>query len=201
MTHLEEQAAQTLAAVQKIKEVTEAEVATTLEHVRNAAAESGVSQHAHHFDDEARAYAKASTKWLGATIGLAALTILLAIGNFIWVEKMSATTTTAQAIQLSLSKFVLFALAYYGTVWSGKNYRVQRHNYVVNRHQRNALSSFETFVAASGDDETKNAVLVQATQSIFTPQASGFIGRDTESATTSPKILEMLVKQIPKGTG
>jgi len=51
----------------------------------------------------------------------------------------------------------------------------------VNQHRQNALSTFETFVKAAADDQTKGAVLLQATQAIFTPQVTGFIAQESDS--------------------
>jgi hypothetical protein len=43
---------------------------------------------------------------------------------------------------------------------------------VVDQHRQNALSTFETFMKAASDEQMKNAVLLQATQAILTPQAT-----------------------------
>lgn len=52
-----------------------------------------------------------------------------------------------------------------------------------------ALKTFEAFAQASADQETKNAVLVQATGAIFTSQPSGFLGKGTESALAPASIV------------
>jgi hypothetical protein len=72
-----------------------------------------------------------------------------------------------------------------------RNYAASRHNLVVNRHRQNALSSFETFVKGAGDQQTKDAVLLQATQSIFVPQDSGFI-RGESTPQPGSQIIEIL---------
>jgi hypothetical protein len=80
---------------------------------------------------------------------------------------------------------------YYGLVWAGRNFSTHRHNQTVNNHRQNALKTFEAFVKAASDDATKNAVLLQATQSIFSPQASGYLGiHGGESS--APQILEII---------
>jgi hypothetical protein len=70
-------------------------------------------------------------------------------------------------------------------------YRSQWHNHVVNKHRQNALSTFETFVKAASDEQTKNAVLIQATQCIFSQQPTGFVAHDSDGA-PSPQILEIV---------
>jgi hypothetical protein len=59
-------------------------------------------------------------------------------------------------------------------IWSAKNFTASVHNFVVNRHRRNALASFQTFVEGASKPEIKDAVLIQATHAIFMPQDSGY---------------------------
>jgi hypothetical protein len=54
------------------------------------------------------------------------------------------------------------------------------HNSIVNRHRETALTTFATFVGSTDDPATKNAVLIQSTQAIFSPQPSGYLRMDTE---------------------
>jgi len=54
------------------------------------------------------------------------------------------------------------------------------HNMIVNRHRQTALTTFQTFVDSTVDAGTRNSVLVQSTQAIFSPQPSGFLKTETE---------------------
>lgn len=195
---LETNARRTVSEIQKIQQDLEekgqaivAETESTLEQVRKAAAEVGVAQHAIHFKNEASSHLKLSKSWLIVTLILAFLTLGYGAFNVWYYSTHILTLSSSQAIQLGISKLVIFAVLYFGVVWSGKIYKAQQHNYVVNRHRQNALSTFETFVKAAGEDQTKNAVLIQATQSIFSPQISGFTTQESEP-TTSPRILEII---------
>jgi hypothetical protein len=195
---LETNARRTVSEIQKIQQDLEekgqaivADTESTLEQVRKAAAEVGVAQHAIHFQNEASSHLKLSKLWLAATLILALLTLGYGAFNVWYYSTHILTLSSSQAIQLGISKLVIFAVLYFGVVWSGKIYKAQQHNYVVNRHRQNALSTFETFVKAASEDQTKNAVLIQATQSIFSPQISGFTTQESEPA-TSPRILEII---------
>jgi hypothetical protein len=75
-------------------------------------------------------------------------------------------------------------------IWTGRIYRAYKHNAVVNRHRANALATFEAFAKAASDMETKNAVLLQATQCIFAPQQTGYVSGEPE--TTMPPVLEIV---------
>jgi len=77
------------------------------------------------------------------------------------------------------------------TFWAGKTYRAHRHNAVVNRHRQNALTTFQTFAQAASEEQTKNAVLLQATQCIFSPQQTGYIQSDNDTPGI-PQVLEIV---------
>lgn len=165
------------------------EIQDTYEEVRNAAAGIGVAQHAIHFKEQADEHKTKTTKWLIATCISAAFT--LAWGFYLAIfYSTKITEINGQSIQFGIAKLVIFTILYTATLWIGKIYKSQWHNYIVNKHRQNALSSFETFVKATSDEQTKNAVLIQATNSIFSPQNSGFISGTEQS--NSPQILEII---------
>lgn len=49
------------------------------------------------------------------------------------------------------------------------------HLYTLNKHRENSLKSFQAFVQATTDPKTKDAVLLQATRSIFESGDTGYI--------------------------
>lgn len=167
-----------------------------LAEVQRAAAEVGVAQHAIHFKQESAGHAKARSTWLVAT-GLLAVAILCFGGlNVYYYMTHSLDIPTAQLIQLSIAKIVVFGALYFALIWAGRMYRAESHNWVINQHRQNALSTFETFVKAASDDQTKSAVLLQATQSIFSHQPSGFSQHEQDAA-QSPQILEIIRNMMP----
>lgn len=170
----------------------EGEAEKILGSMRRAAAQVGISQHNIHFSEEADRQEAASTKWLGATIGFALLALVLAIYSIWYYSTRDASPALGLALQLAVAKILAFSVLSFGFVWSAKIYRAHRHNFVVNRHRQNALSTFEAFVnAAQGDEETKNAVLLRATEAIFSPSASGYADQGKEGQFT-PQIIEVL---------
>ena len=63
---------------------------------------------------------------------------------------------------------------------------------MVNKHRQNALTTFETFSNASGSDtQTKNAVLIEATHTIFSNQQTGYMTADKDQESSS-KIIEII---------
>jgi DNA phosphorothioation-dependent restriction protein DptG len=79
--------------------------------------------------------------------------------------------------------------------WSARNYRTNKHNEILNRHRNNALKTFETFVLACRDDATRDAVLLEATKSIFDAQTSGYLTGEPEKV-PSGTVIEILKKVI-----
>lgn len=204
-------ASRLLAEISTIKDTATKEIAETIARVREVAKETGIVEHARLFKDEADKHDRMSIMWLVATVLLGAAT-----GVFGWInysrtlEALQAlvsapplpqgTTSpagiTAFAIQLAVAKLIGFSILFSAVLWTGRVYRAHRHNCVVNRHRQNALGTFEVFVkAASADDQTKNAVLLQATQCIFSPQSTGYLAAEKELE-GSAQMVE-IIRNIP----
>jgi hypothetical protein len=172
------------------------EVQRLLEVSRDAAAEIGISQHAQHFAQESTNHQRSSWAWLAATVTFALVTGVLAYLNYRYAQLAAMQSPAAEisasvGAQLIVAKIVGFSLLLSATVWCGRIYRAHRHNYVVNRHRQNALSSFEAFVHATSDEQTRNAVLLRATESIFAQQHSGFVSGEVEGGST-PQLIELV---------
>jgi hypothetical protein len=187
--------------IRKNGEQASAEAESTLEKIKQAAAEVGVAQHATHFKIESDYHSKTAINWLIATAIIGILTIVWGVFSFKFhAIPVSNPPQTIELVESFASKIIVLSVLYYTLVWSAKNYNAHRHNFVVNKHRQNALSTFETFVKAANDSDTKNAVLIQATQSIFGAQQSGYIQKDSEQESPN-KIIEIMrsVSSMSKG--
>lgn len=204
---LESQARETLTELIKTKNdiIKEQEKAkkdseSILESMRKAAAEAGVSQNAIYFSTEAKENKDAADTWLKITKYLAISTIVYAllatIAFFIW----GANLGFEQSVQLAVAKVLIFSVFYYATIWCGKNYRSYMHNYVVNKHRQNGLSTFQAFAKATDDNTIKDAVLLRSTESIFGSSNSGFITNDSDQSGGS-QILEIIRSGIDSKSG
>jgi hypothetical protein len=166
--------------IEALKRTAEGAASATL----SIAADVGIARHAAHFDEEARRHGRNAKWWLAtmATVGVAAVISMVLLGRHASEEARAATAMTPYLIQLGVSKLAVLSLFYYVTVWASRNYRTHLHNQTVNRHRHNALRTFDAFLAAAHDRSTKDAVLVQVTQSIFAPQATGHIAPEADGA-------------------
>ncbi len=120
------------------------------------------------------------------------------VGNAIPAPAVTPPATDFLWIKPFAEKIAFAFVLLFGLLWSSRNYSASRHNEVVNRHRMNALRSFETFAKAATDDQTKNAVLIQATQAIFAPQATGYVKTDGDNSSSSP-IIELIRTASPSG--
>jgi hypothetical protein len=172
---------------------------STLQVVRDTAAQAGVTHHAQTFRAIASGHEKASRWWLLSAGGFILLTVGLAY-LFLFYAPAFGGLNDAATIQRIVSKVVALSILYYAALWSAKNYRTHRHLAVLNAHRQSALHTFDAFIkAASGDDQTKNAVLLEATRCIFTPANTGYLGASEEDSQGS-RIVE-IVKTVGSGTG
>lgn len=147
----------------------------TLQDAQAAAAEMGVSQHSIHFKNEADRHQKRKVVWQWITVGIGVVILIAGVWNLCLAWSENDVTSVSQVVQIGLAKLFLFGVLSFGLVWASRVFRAESHNVVINRHRQNSLSSFKAFVSATGDESTKNAVLVQATRSIFSHQPSGFV--------------------------
>jgi hypothetical protein len=97
---------------------------------------------------------------------------------------------TFQIVQYSVTKILIISSGFYGLSICMKNYRAHKHNEVLNRHRHNALTTFETFTKSTDDPQTKNAVLLEATRSIFSNQNTGYNNVDVSDSEITNKIIE-----------
>jgi hypothetical protein len=166
-----------------------------------------VADEAVHFQTEADRHKRAAYGWLAAGGLIAVVTLSLAWTNYSFSQRLigsasdprSATLTPALSIQSSFAKFLLFSLLIGGIIWCGRVYRAHRHNYVINKHRQNALGTFNTFVSSAQDQQTKGAVLLQATQCIFAPQPTGYFAQESD-ASGYPQIVEIVRSAIENKT-
>ena len=162
---------------------------------QDAAAEIGVAQYAVRFEKIAKEHVAAAKRWLIAATLLGLATIAVAVGFLSWLPADGVLSSPA-TIQRIVTKIIVISLVYFSAIWASRNYRAHRHLNVVNGHRQNALTTFQTFVKAAGDEDkqTKNAVLLEATRCIFSPVATGYLGGDQETPNSS--IVEVLTKTV-----
>jgi hypothetical protein len=170
------------------------EINDILSKTKQVAGKTGVTEYATYFKEEASEHSQKSNEWLRAVVVMSLVVVGWGIILMFWIKR---GLTTGEAVQYAIAKFIVLSALFYILVWVTKNYNAHRHNYIVNKHRSNSLNSFETFVKSTEDPTTKDAVLLQATQSIFSPQPSGYDNGGNEGD-PSNKFIETLRYFEPK---
>lgn len=189
--YVEKMEAQGAQAKEALKQ-TENEVGQILEKVKTAAAEVGVAQHSTHFHEEAEKHRLASRFWMGSVVTLSVVGALYSLWYFQHnLQSLNASPYWWTHVGYFGSRLLVLSVIFFGIAWSASNFKSHKHNEVINRHRQNALRTFETFVKATEEKETKDAVLLAATKSIFEGQSSGYLSSEHDQVPSST-IIEIL---------
>lgn len=185
-----------LEAASKEREQGKAEIEATLAAVKKAAAEVGVTQHTTNFKDASDAFAEGRTLWAKIIIGLLITIFIYSFAAFWYCPIEMKEPYFYIFLQAALPRFTGLIALFYALLVATNNYRAQAHNYIVNKNKQNALSTFETFVKASDNEEIKNAVLLQTTKAIFSNTQSGYL-KNENMGDEGSQIIE-IVKDVSK---
>lgn len=151
----------------KTEEIDKIVVAT-----REAAASAGAAVFTEEFNSEAQALKNSSWWWLGATLLFA-----IAVGFVVvytWYFPIDATSPV-HLWQMLSSKLILISVLLTASLWCGRIYKAQLHQATINRQKALGLKTFQAFTRAASDTQTKDAVLREATHSIFAQMPTGYI--------------------------
>jgi hypothetical protein len=171
------------------------ELNSIIENAKSFATKAGVSKHSSVFKTESDFHETESKKWLGYTTKILVLIVLVAIGlAFLGLY----FTENTQLIQFTITKVVILSALFYGLALTNRNYKAHKHNEIMNKHRQNALTTFETFSNAASDEQTKNAILLETTHSIFSNQQTGYLKKDGDGESNN-KIIEIIKSATTKG--
>lgn len=177
-------------AGEEIKNI-QKEAENILSAVRDAAGKVGVSTKAQVFAEQAIEHRASAVWWMWATIA-AAVSAVAWGATVLWWIPIDPNAPIPEIVQQAIAKLIVFSGLSYGLLWCARNYSANRHNYVLNKHRQNSLTTFETFAAAAEQDtDIKNAILLQATTSIFAAQTTGYLTTEPEIDQPS-KVVEIV---------
>ncbi|WP_150302903.1 hypothetical protein [Pseudomonas saliphila] len=168
-----------------------------LDEIRRVAAEEGVTKQAAHFNAEYEHHTGEADRWQGYAVKLAiGLGVFAVISLFLHKIPFLNPETTYDAIQLSISKFLIFSVMAYMLFLSAKNFLNHKHNAIVNKHRQNALMTHGALVEASGDEGVRDAVLLQAASCIFSPQSTGYAVSGENDFSNQKSMVEILSRPV-----
>lgn len=165
--------------------------------LENQIGKKSISSYEKIFAEQAGEHQKGARIWFWGTIILT-----LGFGGIFWwlLKDLEPSGGQLPAILQNLfTKGFFLSLIYLLLNRSIKNYTAEKHLETINRHRQNALATFEAFVEAAGENrETRDAVLLAATDSIFDANQSGYLSvRTSRSDNTGP--VQQVVRAIIPG--
>ena len=165
--------------------------------VQNQLAEKPISQYKTIFADQAKEHYKGARNWLKMAGGTTVLFFAAFVGLTIWLgSEDSGLTGTLRNL---FTKGFLLSPIYVWLNRSIKNYTAQKHLEVINIHRQNALETFDTFVAAAGDNrETRDAVLLAATDAIFDANQTGYLSTKGSGPDSRSPVQQVIREIIPE---
>ena len=164
--------------------------------MQNQLAEKPISQYKAIFADQAKEYHKEAQNWLWIAIG----TTAVFFGAFYLLPTLleSGGPGWTGILQNLFAKGFLLSPIYLWLNRSIKNYAAQKHLEVINTHRQNALETFDTFVAAAGDNrETRDAVLLSATEAIFDANQTGYLSAKGSGPDSRSPVQQVIREIIP----
>lgn len=188
-----------LQEIEKNANSTTEKLSSILISAQSELSKSGVEVHSEIFKEQANKHESNSKTWRNYSVRLLIFTIIIALAFFFIIA--FAVTNTKKIVETSVLAALIISISTYTLTLTVKNYFAEKHNESINRHRANCLSTFNTFVD-SADNERKSAVLLQATQTIFSHQSSGFLSKENDVQNPNP-IVEIVrnvtSKQNPIG--
>ena len=164
--------------------------------MQNQLTEKPISQYKAIFADQAKEYHKEAQNWLWIAIG----TTAVFFGAFYLLPTLieSGGPGWTGILQNLFAKGFLLSPIYLWLNRSIKNYAAQKHLEVINTHRQNALETFDTFVAAAGENrETRDAVLLSATDAIFDANQTGYLSPKGSGADSKSPVQQVIREIIP----
>ena len=163
--------------------------------VQNQLARKPISQYKAIFADQAKEHHKGAWDWLKMAGGATAVFFVAFAILSIWLKSEGSGLT--ETLQNLFTKGFLLSPIYVWLNRSIKNYAAQKHLEVINTHRQNALETFDTFVAAAGDNrETRDAVLLSATEAIFDANQTGYLSAKGSGADSKSPIQQVIREVI-----
>lgn len=157
------------------------EVQALVNGIKDDLKDSVLAKEAKHFLVEAEAQVKWSRAWFWITAGLSVALVVYAYCSLnAEIAALPVDAPVRRIVAVSLPRLIILSVSWFFVLLCARNYTACRHNHVVNRHRQNALAAFRTFAASPSDPQTKDAILIQATQCIFSPQSTGYLKGESE---------------------
>lgn len=184
-----------------------------LHAIQETAAVGGTSKFAGIFSVEAENHKTAANWWLVVTTIAAVAIIFFLFHTFNGLTNAIQNLSVAEMIangsgqnvgnsnanglsgsiifQLFFAKVLILSFLSVVFYQIAKNYNANMHLFIINKHRENSLKTFQAFVESTNDPKTKDIILVQSTQTIFSAGDTGYVSsKDSSPSFDAVKIIE-----------
>lgn len=169
------------------------EIEEITKSAREASASAGVAVFTQDFAKEAESQSKIAIAWLVATFIFA----VIAFGISVWAYFVDYSGMSREVLLAKwVSKAFCLSILISATMWCGKMYKSARHLSIVNKHRAHSLRTFQAFVAASSNMQTRDAVLMETTKAIFARGTTGLVNESLASESDTSNIIQIAGKAI-----
>ena len=168
---------------------------------RESAGESGSKDFTGGFRKRAEDAEEAVKRWLWTAGGAYGLAVATLLGFFIFhlFNPVELASKPGEAVLYLGWRFGLVGAFVWAAIWSGKNYRANRHNHEVNTHRQICLENMRAFHASAADPTVKDMVVLELTRAAGQGAPTGFINRpQTDGANASPPVVSFSGPSTPK---
>ncbi len=188
-----------LGSAHKSAEEKRKEIDDIVSAARTASASAGAAVFTDDFHKESSAQEKAAGNWLIAAGVIGAMSVLAASAMWFFAYTSSATLSTVQLVQIVAAKLVILSILIGAATWCGGIYKALRHLTSVNRHRALSLRTLQAFAKAASDDQTKNAVLMEACRAVFVGGVTGYLDGKDGTDDSGLKVIEIAKTLSGKG--
>lgn len=164
------------------------DINSIVKSAREAAINAGVGHFTKDFSLESTYHIDNAKKWLISVCILSGVTLIFAI--VFGYYAIAVDYKPERFAQMITSKIAIIVILLTAAIWCGKIYKSHMHLSFINKHRANALQTFLAFSQSTADEQTKNAVLLEAAHCIFSASTTGLVGAG-DSSTEHVKFMEI----------
>lgn len=159
--------------------------------IRTASGIEATSSSSSIFFTQSEEHRELADKWFNAVIAAFLILFFVFIAVFYgWgpLSKFNVNNATDYRLLINaiVFKVIILSSLYFVLHQTIKNYKINKHLYVINKHKHNALSVYPKFVLAGDDTETRAMIASQAAKSIFEQMPTGYLEGDDDPRPINP---------------
>ncbi len=151
-----------------------------------------VKVHAEQFGSLAENYRSIAKKWMWvASISVVITAIVIFLFSY-----FPPTNLEGNKVYLFLSSKIFSIITTLSiAIWSGKVYKANTNLAAIYEHKEKSLRTFQEFIKAANEPQTKDFVLQETTRAIFSMPSTGFADNESLPIESTSKIFEIIKSQ------